>query len=436
MTGMVRRIRAFRIARRVAEQHEFYAHRGDLSSSLAWQRDRFNDQWRFLRANVPYWRTVANERRLPDRFASWEEFSALVPSVSRAQVRLAGAAMVDPRESPHQLRSTGGSTGEPLRFPVWKSEAVVASDDLWFARSWFDISGSDKLFLIWGHSHLLGHGIGGWLSARRRQLKDRLLGYHRTSAYHLDDDSLCDACQALLRFRPTYVLGYAAALDRFGRANAHRRDELRALGLKAVVATAESFPCSDSRELLAESFGCPVVMEYGSVETGPLAHERQGGDYQVLWRRWFVEAVPFDGVPPFRQILVTSLYPRCLPLVRYALGDLIEPADEGSTVARAFRSVVGRCNDVVRLPGGQVVHSEAFTHAVKESAMGAFQVGETAEGVRLRYTASRPLSERELAEVRRRLTTISPSLESLAIDRVDSLEMTTAGKTRRVSRER
>ncbi|HVX09727.1 MAG TPA: hypothetical protein VHC22_00860 [Pirellulales bacterium] len=322
-----------------------------------------------------------------------------------------------------------------MRIPVWKSEPAVAAEDLWYARSWFQVSPRDKLFMIWGHSHLLGRGFRGWLNARRRTFNDWLLGYYRSSAYDLSEGGLRAAGRALLQFRPNYVLGYAVALDRFAQYHSAEKAAFRALGLKAVIATAESFPRASSRESLADLFGCPVVMEYGAVETGPLAHQRLDGCYQVFWRHYYVESIPFPPMPGSHQIVVTSLYPRCLSLVRYKLGDLIEVTERSCSPAREFFAVGGRCNDLVHLPDGRVVHSEAFTHAVKESAMGAFQLRETEEGIQLRYTAPRCLSDEELAHIRHRLSRISPELATIRLEQVEVLESTIAGKTRRYWRQ-
>ncbi|HWB10165.1 MAG TPA: hypothetical protein VG826_13125 [Pirellulales bacterium] len=432
MIAGLRSLRARQTARRVMEQRDFYRAAGDLSATLAWQLTRFNEQWSTMRTQVPFFRELSARRSLPERFASWDEFSALMPVMARADVRAAGEALYDPRQPIGQWRSTGGSTAEPFRFPIWDSEPTVSSDDVWYARDWFGVSPADKLFLIWGHSHLLGRGTAGWINARKRQLKDWMLGYHRCSAYRLGDADLRAACRKLLNFRPSYMLGYAAALDRFGRVNAEHCDALRQLRLKVVVATAESFPRSDTRDMLADLFGCPVVMEYGAVETGPIAHQRPDGVYQVFWRHYFIEAIPFAPVVGASQILVTSLYDRCLPLVRYQLGDLLELAEGDLPAARGFRAVIGRANDLVRMPGGGVFHSEALTHAVKESPLGAFQVGQCNDGVALRYTAARPLSEAELADVRRRLGRIAEELATIPIEHVAELELTPAGKTRRV----
>ena len=72
------------------------------------------------------------------------------------------------------------------------------------------------------------------------------------------------------------------------------------------------------------------------------------------------------GVTGEKIIHVTSLYPRCFPLIRYELGDEIElePGEEGLGVAR-FQSVKGRCNDTVALADGTILHSTTFSQAVR-----------------------------------------------------------------------
>ena len=128
------------------------------------------------------------------------------------------------------------------------------------------------------------------------------------------------AAEELLRFRPAYVLGYSVALDLFAAANRDRREQLRASGVRLVVGTAEAFPTRESANRLRDLFGCDVAMEYGAVETGLLAHTHPEGGYRAFWRSYLLEVA--GGEHPGR-LLVTSLYPRCLPLVRYEIGDEI-----------------------------------------------------------------------------------------------------------------
>lgn len=220
----------------------------------------------------------------------------------------------------------------------------------------------------------------GLVNRRIRELRDWLLGYLRISAYDLSTPALRYACEALIKFKPRYIYGYRVALDLFARANLDRADELRSLGIKCVQASAEAFPSHDSKDILFHLFNCPIAMEYGSMETGPMAGTIQRSNaYSVYWRDFLLEAIPLDA-GNFR-LLVTTLYPRATPLFRYEIGDtVVAPLGVRVTEGRvlgvhSFKEIGGRCNLSVVLMDGKRVHSEVFSHAVKEIPnFGPFQV--------------------------------------------------------------
>jgi phenylacetate-CoA ligase len=274
------------------------------------------------------------------------------------------------------------------------------------------------------------------LNARRLELSDRLLGSHRFSAYDLRPAMMRRAAEELLRFRPAYVLGYSVALDLFAEANRDRREQLRASGVRLVLGTAEAFPTPESADRLRDLFDCDVAMEYGAVETGLMAHTHPEGGYRAFWRSYLLEVA---GGEHSGRLLVTSLYPRCLPLVRYEIGDEIElgeaPQDSRSGIG-AFERVIGRCNDYVLLADGTTVHSEVFSHVVRPcTSIRGFQIIQSSEQLRLRFTSAEELPEAEKLALLERLEKVHPDLQRLAFERVDHLEQTVAGKTRMVIRE-
>jgi phenylacetate-coenzyme A ligase PaaK-like adenylate-forming protein len=119
------------------------------------------------------------------------------------------------------------------------------------------------------------------------------------------------------------------------------------------------------------------------------------------------------------------------------VGDLISGNPNDEHFMQEFETVTGRCNDLVLLRDGGVVHSEAFTHAVKEiSSIAGFQVIQADTGdITLRYIGPKPMRSSEIAEMRQRLNRIHPDLADICIARVESLGQTMAGKTRRILRE-
>ena len=400
----------------------------------ATQLDLLNREWSRILRDVPYYERLARERGLPEAFSSLEEFEGCVPATQRADVQEQLGERTSRGRSAEWFRITGGSTAAPVQIPAWRSETEATRADFWVARGWYGIDPASRLFLLWGHSHLLGTGWRGWLKARRLEISDRLLGYHRFSAYDLRPEAMQRAARTLLRFRPDYLLGYSTALDLFVRANEGHRSELRRCGLRLVVATGEAFPAEDSAERLRDLFDCPVAMEYGAVETGLIAHTRPEGGFGVFWRSHLVEG---EGQGPRRRLLVTSLYPRAFPLVRYQIGDEVDvpsPDTDGTSLV-AFPRLVGRCNDYAELSDGTLVHSEAFSHAVRPcGAVRGYQIVQSGADLRLRYTAGRTLETADEAGIRERLRRVHPALGAIAFERVDALDQTVAGKTRMVVR--
>jgi len=421
----------------LAEQGEFYQKSRAPRDLRKWQLDQFNLQWQTIRRDVPYYQRLCGEDQLPPSFPAWREFQERMPVMDRRAVQNAQSALMNQRRAPDFMPTTGGSTAEPVQIPAWRSEINFATKDIWYARSWYGVSPADKLFLLWGHSHLLGKGLRGRINGVRRALLDSLLGYYRHSAYDLSEPGLREAAEALLEFGPAYVVGYAVALDRFSRINRDRRERFHRLKLKVAIATAESFPGPDSALLIGDVLGCPVAMEYGSVETGPIAHQKPDGHYSVFWRHYFLEGRESTEVPGAYELFLTSLYPRCFPLGRYKLGDLISTNPDGKDFSQEFEAGIGRCNDCVILRNGGVVHSEAFTHAVKEiSSILGYQVVQSPDGaISLRYLAAKRLEPSDVEEIVRRLNRVNPYLSGVRVERVDSLEQTIAGKTRRIVRQ-
>ncbi|QYJ00063.1 hypothetical protein KUV46_12020 [Thalassovita mediterranea] len=401
---------------------------------VAQQLMDLNAAWKESLLRSPWARLIQQKENLPECFASWDDFDARAPVMDKRQIRKA-LENAGATSGNVNWRATGGSTSEPFRFPVWPDEASSSALDIWLGRERLGISPADPAYLLWGHAHLLGSGLRGAINRLKRTILDRALGYTRVSAYALTPASLETAWQQLMEHKPRYVIGYSSALDRFARHNADRAPEIAKLKLKAIIATAEAFPRADSAEVVSRTFGAPVAMEYGTVETGPLAYQDIDGSYPVFHARHRLSLRGGDG-PDANEILVTSLYPRALPLLRYALGDLAEtdPEDIKCGCVLRLRGISGRCNDIVNLPNGSAVHSEVFTHCVRDIAdIEAFQVV-AADGVwpRLRYVSSMDLSIEASSEIRRRLALIDRAMGNTELERVDAIPLTVAGKHRMI----
>jgi phenylacetate-CoA ligase len=427
---LVRRLRAATLQAKVAAADQAHSEPLDPQQRRKRQLKLFNLQWTVIRQTVPYYRDLADSRRLPEQFASWHEVIDTLPVANRDFVKEHGARLFSEAAQPEWKRVTGGSTAQPLQLPAWNSETALTSADQWLGRSWYGVRPDDRVFLLWGHRHLLGKGWRARFKGLQRQIRDRLLDLCRFSAYDLSPQNLRRAGETILSFRPAYLLGYSVALDMLARANADRASEFHRLGLKAVIGTAEGFPSTDSEEVVTQVFGAPAAMEYGAVETGVMAYTRPTGRYEAFWHTNFIEATE-PGGNGGRIVRIISLYPRCFPLLRYELGDEVElsPGDDGIGLFR-FTRVLGRCNAYLVISDGTKIHSEAITHCVSSfGEIHAYQAVQEGPTIRLLVRSASPLTPETLDTIQMRLGRIHPALRQIRVERVEALRQSVAGKT-------
>ena len=124
---------------------------------------------------------------------------------------------------------------------------------------------------------------------------------------------------------------------------------------------------------IEQAFGVPCYSQYGCNDAGVSAYEceRRAGFHLVTQRRYHEV---LDGA----RLVATELSNDAFLLPRYDTGDLVTMAAEPCPCGRGFpltAQVVGRANDMVSDSAGHAVHSEFFTHLLREDRrIRAFQV--------------------------------------------------------------
>lgn len=165
-----------------------------------------------------------------------------------------------------------------------------------------------------------------------------------------------------------------------------------------------------------------------------------------------VENVDEDGRPVpdgerGARMLVTNLYNRVQPLIRFEVSDVVtidsEPCQCGRTLRR-LRSVDGRADDVLRLPGrrGSVtIHPLQFGVVTSDREVREFQVVQQGERLKLRLAlregaASDEASRRLRERVSERLAELGVSAPAVEVEICEAIERPPSGKARVVVTER
>ncbi len=417
---------------RCLEKADLYRRLRSRSEIETYQLQRFNEGWTRSFNQIPFYTKWKEEHGLPDSINHLDELEAW-PILTKAAMNEDSLALRWPGVEPASYKKTGGSTGNPLRFGQFASEDIDGSANMWVGRLGYGYRPSMKCFLLWGHGHLLGEGWRRQVNAMLRRMKDHAMGFCRVSAYDYSLPKLRADFERMLSFRPSAVICYSASGLAFVRANVDRKSDARKLGVTSVICTAGPLSPEERHEL-SDFFGAPVCMEYGAAETGAMAYtDPVDGNYQVFWDDYIIEAQ--EGGDEYPRILVTSLMPKYLPLIRYDVGDLLERSDDSSSRPLRFASVIGRPSESIKLCDGTEFFMATIFDSVKQcSKVLAAQAVVYTDRLEIRVVVSEDLLESDVSLIQNKCYSLVPSLTQteLSVRVVADVEKTLAGKVKLV----
>src|SRR5690625_1498853 len=143
-----------------------------------YQFKTFNELWQDIQMNVPFYKEFVNENKLRN-IRNFDDLRQL-PIIDREKANKYMKQLMDTSQEPDSWGTTGGSTGNPLQFPMWRSEKQASEPTVWYARDFYNIKRSDKLLRLWGHSHTLGSGISRLINIMKFKIGLPLIGYKRS----------------------------------------------------------------------------------------------------------------------------------------------------------------------------------------------------------------------------------------------------------------
>jgi phenylacetate-coenzyme A ligase PaaK-like adenylate-forming protein len=200
-----------------------------------------------------------------------------------------------------------------------------------------------------------------------------------------------------------------------------------------VMPSAEMAPRPDTFALLRDLFNCPIVQELGGADFGHVANKIEDQPWNVFHDLNILEAAPAVEGQPGHPMMVTTLYRRYTPLIRFLQGDAIDKLESlphGHVLS--FREFMGRVQDVLEMADGRSVHAVALFHCVhQEKNVLNIQlvVTDTALILRLVVRDSGLDAESE-RRVRGRLAQVHPGLAQAKLEYVSDMGTNVAGKRR------
>lgn len=383
---------------------------------------------------VPFYRKRFADAGLNRSGADPLEVLRSLPILSKEQIREAGEDIVWP-QSPGGLsmRSTGGSTGEPLTFYLDRRRQAYDQAARMRAHRWFGVSPGECEIQLWGSP------IERKRTDRMRAIRDRLFNQHLLDAFQMSPSRMNRYLDEWDRLRPAVLFGYPSSIALFVR---HARSMGRCLDttrLHAVFVTGEVCYPHD-RKIIEQYFGVQVADGYGSREAGFIAHQCRHGGMHVTAECVIVEILR-DGqevaVGESGEIVVTHLDAYGMPFIRYRTGDVGRLLPGRCRCGRGLPLmdvVQGRATDFLLLPDGTIKHALSIIYPLREMAgIEKFRVTQAEDlAVTIEIVKQRTASKPSVEGVEHGVRPILGRDVRLGVRFVDSIEESASGKFRYV----
>ena len=313
--------------------------------------------------NVPYYRQLFDSIRFDPVRADLPREFARIPVLTKAILneRKTDLIATNAPQSSLQVNASGGSTGKPVEFFQDKRYWDTSHASRKLAMSWWGVSPGDRTASVWGADR----DIPDW--HWRQSLYYKVCQVEICNAFSMSEERMERFARSMNDWRPSFVNGYASALELFSRFLLDRPDiKIRPI---AVESSAESLS-DDQRGIIEKAFDAPLYNFYGSREVNNLAAEcpaHLGLHANTLSR--YIEIVGDDNCPLGAgqpgKIIVTDLSNWVMPFIRYENEDVGSWSTTSCRCGRPFpllERVWGRSSDFISTPSGKLIHGEYFTH--------------------------------------------------------------------------
>ncbi len=372
MASFARRLRSARSAvatavrnpalawRRLAQLREVRALGADLDRLAAWHRgaphdfrgvreERLARILAYARRHTRYYREVFARAGVGDHAVAQLE---ALPLLDKATIRLRRAELTpDCIESvPHFTMNTGGSTGEPLEFPVWGG--VDVAHQRFMHAGIVRCDPSDVIVACDGvqvPEPLRARGVY-WVPKASKGYGDVSF-----SSHDLSGATAPHYVRRLLELRPAVVRGYPSAIHELA---SHILSHGIALGfrVKGVILTAEN-AYDHQRVTIRRAFGAPVFLQYGHSEASVYGYTLPDETTYFCSPFYGLAEVVDPGgrhvaVGEEGEVVVTGFHSWPLPFIRYRTGDVAVYGGETDGVVK-LAALVGRTQDVVYAADGR-----------------------------------------------------------------------------------
>lgn len=331
------------------------------------------------------------------------------------------------------VNKTSGSSGDPFIFAKDKWCHALTWAEIMNRFSWYDLDfNTSKQARFYG----IPLDKKGYYKER---LKDWFSNRYRFSVFDLSDGAFE---KVLAKFKSTpfdYINGYTSPIVQFAKFLKRKGVVLKTVcpTLKVCIVTSEML-FDEDKILLETQLGIPIVNEYGASELDLIAFQNPKDEWQINSETLFVEILDEEGnVLPYGKegrIVITSLYNKAHPFIRYDIGD-IGILDRKSTIQKPIlKKLIGRTNDIAFLPSGKTSAGLTFYYITKcviedDGNVAEFVIEQLSlDTFKIKYVSKDELSENKKESIGKAMIQYLEPGISIIFERLPKLDRSKSGK--------
>ncbi|MEH1007741.1 phenylacetate--CoA ligase family protein [Winogradskyella sp. ECml5-4] len=331
------------------------------------------------------------------------------------------------------VNKTSGSSGDPF---------IFAKDKWCHALTWAEIINRFGWYNIDFNRSMQARFYGIPLDKKgyyKERLKDYFSNRFRFSVFDLSDTAFENT---LAKFKTTqfdYINGYTSSIVQFAKYLKRKNILLKSVcpTLRACIVTSEML-FDDDKLLLETQFGLPVINEYGASELDLIAFQNTTDEWQLNSETLYVEILDEnDVVLPYGEegrIVITSLYNKAHPFIRYDIGDIGILSEKSTIKKPILKKLIGRTNDIIVLPSGKKAAGLTFYYITKSVIENDGNVSEFVveqallDSFKISYVSKIELSEAEKTTIKNEVIRYLEPNITINFERVKKLKRSKSGK--------
>ncbi len=321
---------------------------------LAWQTEKLQKLIAHAYNTVPFYREQFDLMKIKPKDIKSIDDLQLLPVLEKETLRSNYEKLLSINfQGKKSTRSTGGSTGVPLRIAVNHDSSMIENALVHRFYGWFGYEWGDEIVKFWGDRPIISNTL-----KLKKYLSRKYYNISFFSTFDGIDESFDKIMGRLQKTPPKILRGYTSAIYNLACKALDRGVRLH---LNAVTTTAEKL-YAFQRNKIGAAFGANIFDQYGCGETNSLAFEcEKHHGLHVASEHVILETIDAKGERVKKgTVLITNLDNYAMPLIRYANGDeaiwASRPCD-CNRGAPLLESIDGRVYDYIQGPNDRKVHT-------------------------------------------------------------------------------